>query len=824
MAKKQKPKVKKIKKKTTKPDCGLIMAEAAKIMKQYESPEFVDKFLASKDGQEKINAIRKSLESISKREWRTKINAIMFKRQEQHLNAAVPRYLKFIENHPFYGRIWKGEKAKKKALQMAFMDSMSGGSIRPAGQAVSLEGHLDAYVKKFQADLETQITRFRPNLMGVSRDKKSSRLLVRALKGETVPDKTIAKLADTMHSIYERQRRLANKFGANIPKLESWALPQFHDGIKIAKVGRDAWVEKTKRAINTKYMVYNSAGDPVGDKLTPDQVDKFLKSVWANITTGGMRPVKFPKGMKHGYVPMHTQRSLHRYLHFDTADDWLKYSDEFGAPDVFNSLMAEINGMSKEIAVLSRYGPDYDLVIRQLKNKVDAEVGRGASDMGYNAYRAMMGRGQLGNVGVADFMSNLRAISIATKIGGATITAISDLGFRLAMSAATGVPVFKGMLRMIKGLNPLDKTQMELAQRYMVGVDFAISAGKDAFRYIDTLGHSGPGKLAEAVVRGSGLNHWTLVNRATFGVEMLTELGRSVKGGLTRRMRSELKRYGIDDVTWARMAKAGLDDLDGVPILDPRKLGLDDQVKLTGMISEMQRMVAPDANAKTRAFMYGSSKSGTAVGEFQRLLWQFKTFPVSVMLGPLSRALDGTPRSFLNYGASMVMGTTMLGFVSYQLKELLKGNQVNLSKDLQNPEVWGKAAALGGFAGIAGDMIMRSPDGKKLFSQLLASPTITDAEAVAGMLFSVPYNLGKGEKEIGEKFGQDAARAFRQFHPNFWPTRLAYDRAIKHQVNSLLDPYYEQTLKAQRTRLRKEHDKGMFWDYGRSPNVDKMFK
>ena len=124
-------------------------------------------------------------------------------------------------------------------------------------------------------------------------------------------------------------------------------------------------------------------------------------------------------------------------------DAWIKYQNQFGSSDAFVTMNDHIRGMSNDISLMEILGPDPDETFQTL---IDTAKKKGVNTMGVEgAYNVVSGKvdqnmavSDLGNAAQAA-SGTLRNIHTASKLGSATLSAISDLGVLAVVVEKIGI-------------------------------------------------------------------------------------------------------------------------------------------------------------------------------------------------------------------------------------------------------------------------------------------------------------------------------------------------------------------------------------------------
>lgn len=223
---------------------------------------------------------------------------------------------------------------------------------------------------------------------------------------------------------------------------------------------------------------------------------------------------------------------------------------------------------------------------------------------------------------------------------------------------------------------------------------------------------------------------------------------------------------------------------------------------LRAYYAEQTRSAMTFAGARERALMTFGTKAGTPHGEAVRFFMQFKAFPITFATRHLGR-------EFLRRGAldksglaALIVGNTVLGYVSMTAKELLKG------REPRQPEDAGDAARIfldamqhGGGLGIYGDFLFGQ------YNRFGQSPVATLGGPAVGVFEDVMTLYGKAMNM--EDPSAEAARLAINNTPfvNLFYTRMALDYLVLYHVQEWLNPGY---LRRMEKRIAKDNAQG-FW-------------
>ena len=213
-------------------------------------------------------------------------------------------------------------------------------------------------------------------------------------------------------------------------------------------------------------------------------------------------------------------------------------------------------------------------------------------------------------------------------------------------------------------------------------------------------------------------------------------------------------------------------------------------------------VIEPDARVK--ATLTRSTIAGTWGGEAIRFIGQFKAFPMSIIMKTLSRE-----KSFFKAGnkvrgitgvASVIAMSTLLGYVSMSVKDILKGKEI---RDPLLPKSWSAAFLQGGGLGIYADVLFQE--------------TRTGSDIIASLAGPVPlsaFDYLQAFKYAATGEGSKAARlAYRTSIANVpflnvFYAKAAFDYLIGHQMMEFMSPG---VLKRVEKRMEKDYNQGFIF-------------
>lgn len=689
-----------------------------------------------------------------------------------------------------------------------------------AGRWRAVRGRAHAMMDKILSDHSS-------NLLGQVRNKAQLSDIVREAFGEGTGNVNARELADAWLRTAEMLRQRFNAAGGDIGKLDAWGLPQTHDSRAVRKAGFDAW----RGAIIDKLAIDKMIDRRTGRAFTPQSLELALRDVFETIRSDGWND-RAPGGMGTGALA--NRRGDARFLIFKSADDWMAYADEFGAGSAFDAMMGHIDGMARDVAMMEILGPNPAHTIEWLKDtlrksaETDATAGSkavdrvrpqlGAIERMWNELTGASNRAE--NRQLALVFSTIRSWQTATKLGSAMLSAISDTAFQRSARAYNGLRQAKMLGDYAKLFKPgaLEDQRMAVRRGLIAEEWSSRTAAQNRYMSEELSGETAR-RLAEGVLRVSGLSRWTQAGRWAFGMEFLgtlTEQRGKAFGQLDPALRGAMERYGFSAADWEAIRNSPLTTDRGVEWLSPTDMP-DQQLgdRLLEMIARETDHAVPVPDLRTRAAISAAAPKGTIAGELARSLFLFKGFGISVMLMQSRRIMEQSAGNAAKYAAGLVIGTTLMGGLTLQLKALANGKD---PREATTPEFWGAAMLQGGGFGIFGDFLQSSTNAYGGgFAETAAGPIVSDVQALVDVAKS-------GNKpRAGLKF-------IRSQLPggSLWYARTAFDRLVTDQIQREIDPNYDQSWQRM-DKYAREQGTEFFWAPGdaapaRAPDFANAFE
>lgn len=422
---------------------------------------------------------------------------------------------------------------------------------------------------------------------------------------------------------------------------------------------------------------------------------------------------------------------------------------------------------------------------------------------------------------LANGLATARALVSAATLGSAQISAITDVAFGAVRRLFVGLPAAAAVKDHVKMFRQGSRRE---AVRSWLMLDSAIHAMHSQARYVGGL-HARhiAGYLADRVIALQGLSAWTQAAKHAFGMAMQAEFADRVGlalDALPDALRRTLERHGITAADWDQIRQAALYQPEaGAVFLRPAEIAAASGQRLaekyTAMILRETRYAVPEGTVRAQALLT-TGRAGTLMGEASRNFAQFKSFSVAVMLlhgGQVMRELAaGNKVRGAAYAGGLLITSTLLGALALQLKEIAGGRD---PRDMASWGFWGAALLQGGGLGIYGDFLF---SGVNRFGGGL---TGTIAGPLVGRLDQLRNRTVGNTLEAAEggrtNAGRELVQTLREWTPggSLWYARLAYNRVLLDQLQTLVDPEAKAAFRRQEATRKRDFGNAFWWRPGR---------
>jgi hypothetical protein len=349
-------------------------------------------------------------------------------------------------------------------------------------------------------------------------------------------------------------------------------------------------------------------------------------------------------------------------------------------------------------------------------------------------------------------------------------------------------------------------------------------------RYEDEINVSGLARaVPNFVVRATGAQKWT--ENVRLGTQLsyfhqLADMADRPWDKLDTRVRDNmLVQYGFTPAEWDKIRAIPPDIApNGAHYVNLPELGNADRElseRLQRMVSERSSYMAHQPDARTRALATGAAVRGTLGGEAQLSAVQYKQFGLERMSTHLMRILyEGSASDRVKRGLAFTLLSLGAGAVSLQTAEILAGKNLH---DMNDPKFWGRAFVKGGAGGVYADLLADLMVGDQAGGGRSGAFAGFFGGAVGGLAGDVTKSVWSPFKhelfdEEGNRLTQGPANeifsSLRRWTPNTWYTKLAVDRLLWDQLQTLVDPHYRQSFDRANRQATKQGGTGYWWPRG----------
>lgn len=683
--------------------------------------------------------------------------------------------------------------------------------VKAHDEVVDMDRHRQAIRRQAFAMIDGLLAKHRRDVLGEVRNKSDLDDVVDELHGRSSASVNAREIAEAWNRTAEWLRSRFNAAGGRIAKLDSWALPQVHDGRAVREAGFETWRTAlvggagAPGLLDRSKMIDYATNAPMSD----GKLEVMLRDMWEAIATEGWSRAT-PGQNFAGSIGNSGQQ--HRVLHFAGPDAWREYAAQFGGShSAFDAMLAHVERMSRDIAAMERLGPNPAATVTWQGDWIEKSAAEAMDQTAID--KAFGGKQQLQrlyaeytgsshrpeNRKIAVGFSILRAQQTAAKLGSAVLSSGGDFGTMLHTARFNGIPAMKALARYGKLLNPANMGDRELAARLGLVSEEWINMAAAQWRYAgEEMSHEVSRRLAEGVLRVSGLSLHTEASRMAFGMEMLSALTQSRARSfsqLDKGFAGMLARYGITESRWDLLRQAPTRTERGSEWLFPDDIAAgpggpelaDDVLR---MVSTEMDYAIPTPDLRTRTLINSMLPRGTWLGELGRSAFLFKAFPLTMMNLHGRRMLEQTGGARWKYGLTLIGLTTAGGALSLQLKELAKGRD---PQDMSERRFLGAAMLQGGGLGIFGDLLASSENrfGGGV-AQTLLGPSVQMLNNAGRLTVGNAHAALDGDEETQTTFKRDAVKLLQSETPgmSLWYGRLAYERLLGDMIGEWANENY----------------------------------
>lgn len=650
--------------------------------------------------------------------------------------------------------------------------------------------------------------------------------------------KEAAEIGRMMHKYQRASIDRLNQEGGYVRRKSGYVVRQSHKPERMAKAGAEVWKKTVMPLLDFEKM-----------EIPADKIDDFLNSAYEAIESGirlNQEVSDIERAFK-GPGNIAKKDAASRVLEFKSPEAWFEYDRQFGNGSLREGFLQDLSRASRNTALMINFGTNPNAMLQKVsqqqakKFRGDAKKRKPFTSVGQtglgNPLQNMMDEvtGDINltaNHTTAQVMSGFRAVQTMAKLGGAWVSALSDVAFmasnRVYQGRSMGDAWMDAFSAPMQGLKKGD--QRIMADMMGAGLEGQLGDFMSRFNASDQVAGR-TSKLMSAFFKLNLLGPWTDANKR--GVTMMISRDLAMNANtafddLAPDLQRLLRVYGLDGKNWDIARAAVQDAPDGRAYIMPGdvvnvrggmftglsqaqqdKLRNEVKSSLFAMLSSEADFAVPSPGARERAILRQGYRPGTVAGEAIRFVTQFKSFGVTALTKVMGRQIYGTGATKVTdifrrgLGANMglvntiVMGSVM-GFMIMQAKEVMKGREPRPVD--QKSIIAGMLQ--GGGLGIYGDFIFGEANrfgGGTL--ETLAGPGLGTASEVIDLL----QMARAGDEDLRG----DIVRLAKSNIPfaNLFYVKGAMDYLIWFQLQEAINPGY---LRRMERRVKRENDQE-FW-------------
>ncbi|MDW2791505.1 hypothetical protein [Acinetobacter baumannii] len=688
---------------------------------------------------------------------------------------------------------------------------------------------------------------------GFSVNKEMTDDIIRVMFGGKSDNPEITAMAKEVSFALEEMRLAFNRAGGNIRKLDNFGIMTSHDQKKVALSTEQEWVDEVLPKLDRNQYVRED-----GLLMSDSEVRTMLKDVYRTIATNGANKVL--DGRKSispvgGRSKMANRHQEARALHFKDGDSWLEYQAKFGTYNEtgFHEILKNhTHRMSTEIAMMQNFGSNPRLSFENLleeastKLKADPENGSKHGEIDKQSKRALSMYNTLdANTRAVDstlgnVMGGLRALMVASKLGGTTLTTIGDHASTKKSANMLGLSYTKSVLpeymkQLTQGKYRDEAVRFGLGITEMVGstsrfgdADVVSSATKSG-RF-----NARMQQLASTTLKISGLNAVTAGMKRAFNLVHMNKIAEMTRSTHWKDLGKDdlkiLKGNGITEKDWNLWRELTPSKReDGAIVLTQNDffnapdevikkfLPKDKQDSPTAIVDyrykaamkyqthifSEESVAVIEAGVRERSII-NLGDAGTIQGELGRTLFQFKGFPLAYMLRIGHRAFaQGDIKSRATFLASLLAYQTLAGAFIVQLQNLANGKN---PEPVFTPDFFGKSILKGGGLSFMGDLMsaLSDPTGRS-FGDFVAGPLVSQGGKLGMLLTGMGNNFIEGKESTRMMEVANTLKGNLPFQ-NIWYSKLIIDRMLYSKLQNMIDPDY-----LPKTQQRLENLGNSYW-------------
>ena len=665
--------------------------------------------------------------------------------------------------------------------------------------------------------------------------------IIHELFGRDTGDVVAKNLATSWRKMTDTAVKLFNDAGGSMRNLEGWNFTQRMNSAKLLAKGatndeaRNFFVDFMKDRLDWTKTVH-----PDGTPIRLADRDKVMRDVFDTISTDGDIKIDPEKYGGNGRQ-MGNRLEEHRFLHYKDSDSWLQVQAQYADGNVYDGMLAYMEHMSKQIALVKRFGSNPELGFDYIANTARRMAAGEGAEMQQSTKQSLALTQRM-----FDNVMHKNTTDPNSKLG-ATVAGVSNVLTALQLGSAVfmAAPGDFATAMMVRQLNEQKLSPFKWLSDYIGSMksggwrdDLLKRSGfiqdnmltsfhtTDRFGLMQTYAPSVTKRMSDLTMRLSGMTRHTDAARGATQLEFMGVMHEMANLSYEQTgFANIMQRYGITPEQWDLFRKIESHQpepgvffkrpIDAIQALGGK--GQEIYQKFQGMIYQESLHAVPAATLEASMRLRDTTRPDTLAGTLVHSFAMYKNFPVTIMNMYGRLAMSRTDRGGrLAFIAGMGAALTAAGALGTQMKEIVKGND---PLPMNTPEFYGKAFLSGGAMGIFGDFLFSNVNeyGHTIGEQA-AGPIVGLANDVRNLVFSEPFKYATAMDEGFDKEGL-ATRAISfasRYSPNLWYARLALQREVWDNLTVMADPQAHRKFNARLRKQVQEKNQGAWWGPGES--------
>lgn len=679
--------------------------------------------------------------------------------------------------------------------------------------------------------IANEIEKYRSKVAGLKQDVEGFKNIVRFLTDGKAEDEVVRIEGTAIKKAFDYLHQLYKRAGGIIGKIPNY-FPQVHNAQVISKAGFEKWRDTITPLLDFSRMI----NPKTGLSFTRQELDDVMDDIYQSIITNGLSDLDETKLKFSGGGGVAERHSSSRFFHFKDADSFFEYNRQFGYGDagLFDAMIGHLNSMSRDIAIMQNLGTKPQNQIQRLitKAKIDGATPQNIKTI-EGLYSVLSGRNSFHGKLPAFYqvVQGVQSWIRATLLGSVPISAIPDSFFSAFTSKINGMDSTRVLKNYVGLLNPLDSSDRRVARRISFMASAANGNSIAGSRFMDDL--SSKGKLAwinDFQSRANGLAAMTDAARQSISISTQGFLAEAKHSNLKwndlpQNFKDAFARWKMNESDYDNILKAkSYVDIDSkADFIRPEDVisagYRDTAIKYNDWLTDMSQNASNEPRLFTQAMttgaLFGDAKQGTVLRASVSTLMMLKSFSITVMMNhaipALRKASTGQGLTRLSRIAPLLLGTTLLGGVALQAKQVLYGKTQREYDD----KFWRAAMLQGGGVGIFGDFLFsdQSRFGND-FLTTLAGPGVGFANDIV-KVFKGNFDKTLDDEE-NSKFVSDFTQFAKRNIPavKLWYTKLLVERLILDQVERTIDPKFDRRMRNAESKMKKDYGQSFWWKPG----------